>query len=223
VGKTRRPYWLGVRGEVDTIYSTQEHLNVRILMQPSVFIRPRQTREMKRAGRYAWKIGRGLNLWVVINFECPEGDELLPQRQFQAIRKKMRSWLEYRQGKLNLPRSPITDIRTWEHVGERYHVNWVVHVPDQMIDEFQEKLPKWIEKVMGELKDCHVQKVYHFNGLLKYILKGTLASHAHRFGIDPSPQGRVWGRRAVAARCLGRAARESAVTKEEVQPLSGSS
>jgi hypothetical protein len=105
---------------------------------------------------------------------------------------------------------PLTDIRTWEHIADLYHVNWALHIPDEYIDEFENRLPKWIEKSIGHVseEDYKITNVYNLNGLMRYMLKGTLQSHAHRFDIRPSPQGEVWGRRAVAATCLGRVARE---------------
>jgi hypothetical protein len=177
-------------------------------MKPSTSIRPRQTREILRAGRHAWRLERGFNRFVVITFHCPLNDELKPHRQFRAIRTKAASWLYYKRRERFM--DPLTDVRTWEHVGDRYHVNWALHVPSGYEAEFEEKLPIWIEKVLGaEMADetYQVREVYHLNGLLKYMLKGTQGGHAHRFGIRPTPQGEVWGRRAVAANCLGRAAR----------------
>lgn len=132
-----------------------------------------------------------------------------PQRQFRAIRTKAASWLYYKRRERFM--DPLTDVRTWEHIGDRYHVNWALHVPSGYEPEFEEKLPVWIEKVLGEEmvpdETYRVQEVYHLNGLLRYMLKGTQQAHAHRFDIRPAPQGAVWGRRAVAATCLGRTAR----------------
>lgn len=178
-------------------------------MKPSSYIRPRQTREILRAGRHAWRLERGFNRFVVITFHCPLGDERRPHEQFKVIRTKARSWLYYKRRERFM--DPLTDVRTWEHIGDRYHVNWALYVPPGYEDEFEEKLATWIEKALGHAvpdEDYRVGNVYHVNGLLRYMLKGTLQSHAHRFDIRPTPQGEVWGRRAVAATCLGKAARE---------------
>lgn len=187
-------------------------------MVVSDFIRPRQTREIMRAARHAWRIERPLNTFVVINFPCPEGDELRPQRLFREIRTKIRSWLYYKRRERVV--DPLTDVRTWEHVGDRYHVNWMLHIPEPYIEEFRRKLPVWVKKVLGEMPDgtLHEDKIWNLNGLLRYTLKGTLPSHAHRFGIEPEPQGIVWGRRAVSATCLGRRARERDAASGRVVP-----
>ncbi|MBY2975524.1 hypothetical protein HF275_38415, partial [Rhizobium leguminosarum] len=102
----------------------------------------------------------------------------------------------------------LTDIRTWENKSGIIHANWALHIPAWLQDEFLEKLPVWIAKVLGSLVDgCYsVQPVFNLNGLMRYMLKGT--QKANRFGIRHVPQGEIWGRRAVAATCLGRAARE---------------
>jgi len=105
---------------------------------------------------------------------------------------------------------PLTDVRTWESVSGVDHVNWLIHVPYGLTAEFLAMLPVWIEKVFGVLSEgtYHVVEIYNLNGVLKYILKGTQRGNAHRFGINPVYQGEVWGRRAVASTCLGKAARE---------------
>lgn len=173
-------------------------------MKPSTVIRSRQTREILRAGRHAWAIERDLNFFVVINFVTPPGDDLRPQRLFREVRRKAQSWLYQKRRRRYV--DPLTDIRTWENKGVA-HVNWAIHVPEWLHDEFLEKLPVWIEKALGGLSDgCYsVQPVFNLNGLMRYMLKGS--QKAGSFGIRHVPQGEVWGRRAVAATCLGRAAR----------------
>lgn len=187
-------------------------------MKASTFIRPRQTREILRAARHAWRIERELNRWAVITFACPDGDELRPQRQLREIRKKVWSWLYYKRRSRVV--DPLTDVRVWEHVGDRYHVNWMLHIPEPYIEEFRRKLPVWVKKVLGEVPEgtLHEDEIWNINGLLKYMLKGTLPSHAHRFGIEPEPQGIVWGRRAVSATCLGRRARERDAASGRIVP-----
>ncbi|WP_210205237.1 hypothetical protein, partial [Ochrobactrum sp. POC9] len=51
-------------------------------------------------------------------------------------------------------------------------------------------------------------RIYNVNGLLRYILKGSDPNKAGIFEIRHSKQGKIWGRRAVASTCLGKAARE---------------
>jgi hypothetical protein len=105
---------------------------------------------------------------------------------------------------------PITDVRVWENKNGVLHVNWLISIPDRLRKEFEQKLPKWVSKAVGgiEARIVEDQEVYNLNGLLNYVLKGTERKNAHRFDIKPSPQGEIWGRRALAARGLGKAARE---------------
>lgn len=161
-----------------------------------------------RAARHAWAIERDLNLYIVINFPIRDGDELSPQNDFRKIRTKARSWLYYQRKKRFI--DPLTDVRTWETASLGVHVNWLIHVPEEFVPEFLRRLPIWIEKTFGVLATgtYSVDHVYNLNGVLKYSLKGTQKAHAHRFGIQPVPQGEIWGRRAVASTCLGRTARE---------------
>lgn len=175
--------------------------------KPSYYIRPRMALEVLRAGAHAWKLQRTLNRFVVITFDCPLGDELRPQRLFREIRRKAVTWLYYKRRTRFM--DPLTDVRTWEHVGDRYHVNWALHVPPGYEDEFETKLSVWIEKVMGTAsrEDYWVGEAYHAKGLIRYMLKGTDPAYAPRAEIRPSFQGEVWGRRAAVATCLGRAAR----------------
>lgn len=179
-------------------------------MQPSKAIRPRQTREIKRAARHAWRVGRELTRYVVINFpNPPEGDELAPQRAFMEIRRKCRSWWDYKRKK-DPTIGPLTDIKIWENKNGIIHMNWLVRIPDDLVDEFSVKREKWIEKVIpgqpdGTVKD---EAIYNLNGVLNYVLKGTEPNKAATFGIRPSDQGVIWGRRATASINLGRSARD---------------
>lgn len=176
-------------------------------MKPSTTIRSRQTREILRAGRHSWKIERDLNQYVVINFTPVEGDELRPQKLFREIRRKVQSWLYYKR-RIRFV-DPLTDVRVWENASGLLHVNWALHIPPWLQNEFSQKLPIWITSVIGSVASMGgyaAREIYNLNGLLRYMLKGTQQPEA--FGIRPSKQGEVWGRRAAASNCLGKAARE---------------
>lgn len=179
-------------------------------MAPTTHIRPRQTREMKRAARHAWRIGKPLSRWVIINIpQPPTGDELRPQRQFSAIRKKAWSWWNH-QRKLGLVSGAFCDWRVWESPNGFLHVNWLVHIPDDLLVAFGQKLVKWVAKIIPDLEPQALYNgaIFNVNGLLNYTLKGTDPEKAERFGIEPTYQGEIWGRRAVASMSLGKAARE---------------
>lgn len=191
-------------------------------MLVSTEIRSRQAREILKAGRHAWAIERDLNTYVVINFISPLGDEFRPQREFQKIRTKARSWLYNKRGgglfgstgkgKDKGFVDPITDLRVWENANGRVHVNWPIHIPKKYQKEFRKKLPVWIEKVFGDLpaRCFKVKRIYNINGLMRYMLKGTQREYAKRIKVRPVPQGEVYGRRAQCSGSLGRAARSKA-------------
>ena len=178
-------------------------------MHASTFIRVRQAREIKRAARHSWRIGRELTRYVVINFPAPDpGDELAPQRAFRAIRIKCASWWDYKRSS-SPELGPLTDVRTWENCNGILHANWMVHVPARLEAEFDRKLSKWIKDVIGDVRPgTYVNgPLYNLNGLLNYVLKGTEEAKAAKLGIDYEDQGAVWGRRAVASIGLGKVAR----------------
>ena len=179
-------------------------------MRPSQEIRTRQTREIMRAARHAWRLGRPLTRYIVINFPEPaEGDELVPQRTMTAIRNKCRSWWDHKR-KAEPSLGALTDVRVWENKHGILHVNWLVRVPEHLEEEFDKKLDRWLGKVVPDQPAEAVKKtaIYNLNGLLKYVLKGTEQNNADRFGIDPVNQGEVWGRRAAASINLGKVARD---------------
>lgn len=175
----------------------------------STSIRPRQTREMKRAARHAYHAGRPLTRYVVINFPTPlEGDELAPQRAFKSIRTKCRSWWDHKR-RTNGDLGPLTDLRSWENKNGIIHVNWLIRIPDDLHEEFAAKRTRWIAKAVKDHPDEAVKdiEIYNLNGVLNYVLKGTDPAKAQAFGIRPVFQGEVWGRRAAASMNLGKAAR----------------
>lgn len=180
-------------------------------LTPSNYLRPRQTREMLRAGRHAYYIGRPLNWQITIDFGWPDaGGEYGPYRRFQVIRKKVWSWWSYlrRQG---VVAGAFLDWATWEAPSGNHHVNWLVSVPDHLLPTLERVVESRCRKVMGALMlsdTIHQQEIYNVNGLMFYALKGSEPDYAEKVGIDPEPQGRIWCRRASPSRALGRAARE---------------
>lgn len=106
---------------------------------------------------------------------------------------------------------PFSDCRIWENPNGFLHANWLIHIPENLIEDFQKKLKRWVAKVlpdMDQTTELYDDEIFNVNGLLKYTLKGTDAAKADRFGIRHIDQGTIWGRRAVASMNLGKAARE---------------
>lgn len=190
-------------------------------MRPSNNIRDRQTREIRRAGRYARLIEKDLTRWVVTDFgKMVVGDEGLQAKQHRLIRRKALSWWAHKRSK-GLVSGSFVDLLTWENPNGRIHSNWLVHIPINLVDEFRLKLENWHKKVLPNYQNDTLdeQEIWNLNGLLSYILKGANPDYAKATDIRPVPQGTIWGRRAFAAMALGKTARKRSVVENGlVQP-----
>lgn len=155
-------------------------------------------------------MGRPLNWQVVIDFGWPEqGDEFHPSLQFRDIRRRFRSWWDYKR-KQGLVDGSICDLVIWEAPGGKHHVNWLLSIPGHLQLEAQTIITKRMHKVLGDQPDdtLHQQAIYNLNGAIFYLLKGTDPDYARKLDIRPEDQGSIWFRRAVPSMSLGRAARE---------------
>jgi hypothetical protein len=130
--------------------------------------------------------------------------------------RKYRYWLKSRtQDAFGAPLSPMY-VYTFENPNGQTHVNWVVHVPPVLFDEFSVKVQDWAEKTHTTLGDYDIyQKAVNpttAKTLAKYIIKGVdpiYIEYMHLKNFACS-QGQVWGRRATASPALSRAARKEA-------------
>ncbi|MER9458173.1 hypothetical protein [Mesorhizobium sp. M0478] len=121
-----------------------------MLTAPSRHIRARQTRELLRAARHSWRVGRPINWQVVIDFGWPDqGEEFRPSRQFRDIRRRFCSWWDYKR-KQGLVDGSICDLVIWEAPGGKHHVNWLLSIPEHMQAEAQAIVEKRMKKVLGD-------------------------------------------------------------------------
>jgi hypothetical protein len=175
---------------------------------------------MLRKGRHAFHRGTPINWKVTIVFGYPQaGDELEPQRQFQDIRKRVRDWWDYRR-KIGRVEGPFVDWRVVEAPGGKVHVDWQMHIPDDLQEEARQAIEDRCRKVLGGLSPETIkqQVIYNSNGAMRYALEGTEPEYARQIKIDPKDQGQVWGRRAAGAMCLGAAARARDYETQKVKP-----
>lgn len=132
---------------------------------------------------------------------------------FARVRHKFRDWMNSRFKKLGFQPAAPAYVYSHENPDGNPHVNWMVHVPEFLLEEFRKKLPKWLGKAQGcvrpfdidvQLVDPHTDKV-----LAKYILKGTDERYVPYLHLQnyAEPQGQVFGRRATASIAIGRKAR----------------
>ena len=173
-------------------------------------INRRTTQSIFRAFDYGIEIGRPLNMYAVIHLR--ETAHRTAPELFREIRHKFRDWLNYRTRKEG-ERVPPSYVETFENPNGNPHVNWVVHVPEHLQDEFRKKLPMWVERVQGTVQpsDIDVQQVKapYAKRLAKYIVKGTQPEFIEHFYLHDvhEPQGRVVGKRAAVSIALGPTAR----------------
>jgi len=138
---------------------------------------------------------------------------------FKKILHKYSAWLAYKRKKGVIQCPPIY---TFSHENPRNnpHVNWCLHIPDAIIDEFNVKLPRWIASVQGQLVGDGISnesgdtlnnqklKSDGYNTVAKYIIKGIDPDFINHFGLRAlhdrkGPQGIIYGQRAGFSRSLG--------------------
>lgn len=165
---------------------------------------------------YAKHIGQPLNHYVTINLR-EAAHERSAAQIFTKIRHKFRDWLNNagKRSGINVP-APAYVYSIEAPAADHPHANWVLHVPNFLVQEFQKKLPIWVSRAMNEIGpfDIHIQNVNPASdkALAKYIIKGTDARYVDYLFLQKvaAPQGRVWGRRATASPYIGRTARRRA-------------
>lgn len=137
------------------------------------------------------------------------GDEIQPKKLHQAIRKKVRSWWDYKRkkGEVN---EPLLDVTIWEAPEGKLHAHWMLQIPLSLLKEAEAVIRSRCEKVLPILQcdTFHCRKIYNLNGLMAYLLKGTEPEYAKKIDIIPENQGPVWGRRTTSSMALGKSARE---------------
>lgn len=188
--------------------------NIRTLRQ-TIHINRHQSENICHAFDYAKYIDRPLNTYVVINFRG-ETVELEASAVFEKIRHKYRVWLRGCARRFGLEAQRPVYVYTHENPDGHRHVNWVVHVPPRLDEEFRQKLERWMEKSQGSIGefDLFAQPVDPDTDktLAKYIVKGTDRRYVPYLHLQTvaAPQGVVLGRRATASPSIGRSARKKA-------------
>lgn len=177
-------------------------------------INRRTTQSIFRAADHATTIGGPLNTYVVINF--PETGDETATRMFTDIRHKFRDWLTYHARKDHAPGLPPLYVFSFENPGAVPHVNWVIHVPPALRDEFKHKLLRWVDRVHPTRRPFDVSAQAITSGtsksVVKYIMKGTDPGYIDHFFLRRvyAPQGEIIGKRAGLSAALGPASRKKA-------------
>jgi hypothetical protein len=178
----------------------------------STHINRKVTQSVFRGFDYSEARGTPFNFYVVINLH--ETPAVSASTIFKRIRHKWRDWLSHKTK--GAPVRPVYAFALEDPDGNHPHVNWTVHIPDELQAAFLERLPKWIMKSQGLCgpSDFIAQptRAEFRKKLAKYVLKGTDPAFVDHFHLqqEHKPQGRVWGQRAGVSRAIGPAARHKA-------------
>ncbi|QDG74392.1 hypothetical protein [Labrenzia sp. PHM005] len=162
---------------------------------------------------FAKNTGHPMNTYTVLHLR--DQDSASVTTQFTKIRRKFRNWYSYHQKKNNCAMLPPIYTYTFEAPTGAVHVNWVLHIPDAMLAEFQKKLPKWVEKVTGDLQPYDIKTERITPGTDKrvanYCNKGVDPLYAEHFNLNQisAPQGRIYGRRVTVSTAISKASREA--------------
>tara|TARA_R110002072_G_scaffold302681_1_gene487270 strand:+ start:22212 stop:22961 length:750 start_codon:yes stop_codon:yes gene_type:complete len=164
-----------------------------------------------------------LNLFVTIQWNLTNSK----QDNFAALRnQRFCRWLRTRCDQLGISVAPY-----YVYAREKNHVHWLVHIPEELIDEFTDLVSRWVtsleQKGNAQRKRAQnhdpapkgtvkIERVGNSVAVRKYLLEGMRPADAFRLGIKKiSPQGEIVGRRTGVSRTLGPAARKAAGYKAQ--------
>ena len=159
------------------------------------------------APRIAQIIGANLNTFVTINFtetDCPP--ELVSARWQRLRARFFAPWI--RRPPRRLRRLPDICAYVWtlENRGA-VALHWLVHVPPDRLADFKTRISLWLKavgiKTLYENAIDINDNLYSARGLVLYMLKGTNPIYAPGLGVNPSPQGLVYGQRSGFSESLG--------------------
>lgn len=184
----------------------------------STYINRKSVAKVFNAWDFSEFQGTPINYFCVINLQDPL--EKCASTAFQEIRKKYADWLRGRSKKYDCKFKP-TYVYSFENPNNNIHVNWCLHIPDELEDEFLEKLPNWVEIVQGPSSDTTIctSKIEYgvdsFKSTANYILKGIDPEFAEDYFLTKlqntkGPQGDVFGKRAGFGPAIGVTAQKRA-------------
>lgn len=220
-----------------------QHSRKPKINQSSKYISRAAARNLHHATRFAKQVGGQqsaktypksnvnaefeLNMYVTINWDLTETGH----DNFKELRnQRFCRWLRTRCKQLEIC-VPPTYVYSREQDPEHGHdhVHWQIHVPEQLIEEFTDLVPRWITSLENKGEpprkrsqnhqpapdgSVDIQVSRNSVAIRKYLLKGIDPREAYRFGIRKiSSQGTVVGPRTGVSRSLGKGARDRAKYK----------
>ena len=177
----------------------------------SKYITRHQARNLLEALSFADE--RGLRLNVAVDICWPMFSGFVDDRtRFARCQQRLSKWAKRRGFALTL---------IWTRELGKYgspHTHVLIHVPPWLMEsnEFQFALERALEPEGGpnHEKAIMIQPAYAPRGKLLYNLKGLHPREAKRFGVRPSYQGDLSGKRAGCTENIGSGARRKAPTRE---------
>jgi hypothetical protein len=170
------------------------------------FINRKPAANILHAVNVAEIAGRSLNYFVTLNFlhtACPPEQA---SARFEKLRDNFFApWLR-RCAPKGRKEAPPTFVWSLENTNGCLNCHWLVHLPAGRVEDFKERLPRWLEKVTGGILDVsaiHIRKAPTPRGAVKYLLKGIDPFYAPIYRIEASDQGEVMGNRSGFSRALG--------------------
>lgn len=181
----------------------------------STHIQRKTTQSILRACDFAEAQGSPLNVYMVINLF--ETDAASAATIFERIRRSLRSSLNYYRKQTGDERAVPTYIYTFENPDdESPHVNWLLHLPEDIRPKFIKKVTAAVQRTQGRLGKFDVKVDYITPGTVKtvakYVVKGTDPAFIEHFHLQrvQAPQGSFYGKRAGISPNLGNTARQAA-------------
>ena len=178
-------------------------------MHKSNHLSKRVTQQIFNAFDFAKAKGTELTHFLVINLK-----DTIQQSAYTAVKKlfhKFGDWLAYKRKKGHTTARP-TYAYTLENPSDNIHLNWCVHIPTDLTEEFMEKIPKWMAKIQGSVDAdtvwCSSINQSRYKSPANYMVKGTDPEFIEYFFLRPlydekGPQGPVFGRRGGVSHSLG--------------------
>ena len=163
--------------------------------------------------RYAKLIGRPINAHITISFVTIGIHDDEAGDLFRRLQVSLGRWWRYQ--RKNKDRQIGQPVGVYAHANpaDSRHVHWLLHLPDDIRDDFIAAVNKRLCKITGldEIGDAlHYQHVPKPGGAAKYVFPGIDPAYAEHLHIRAANEGIVGCRRTGTSRSVGKAARKHA-------------
>ncbi len=171
----------------------------------SSFLPHRSAAHFQRAISFASEIDRPLTVSVDLNYGLIGGHEEDMTTAFRRLLKsRFVKW--HNRHPRNVARLPAAYAWVAEGLPNKHGIHWLLALPPGTRDEFEARLPVWLERTAGPIitpDAIFVQGAWNARRKGDYMLKGLAPAHAARLGVDHVAQGIVYGKRCGYSENLG--------------------